>query len=316
MAVALSGGSDSLALLHLMHQLYPDIAITALTVDHQLREDSSYEAMRVNEWMKALDIPHQILKWEHHELQGNLQSNARNARYHLMSEWCLANKTSVLLLGHTQDDQAETIAYQQERSAGPVGLAGMSGARMENNIQLLRPLLGHTRAELQDWLGTQQFPWINDPSNQNTAFARVRIRQQLTENPNEKAELLALGQKMALQRLQIEQDHAKFIEQHITVNDTHLICPLIAFLKLTEDQAAYTLGRILCHIGGDDYPPRYAKRLNALNNIKVNKNQRFTLGHCFIKTQQEQLHFSLEQNSTATRAKPLVPSPFVPIFNS
>ncbi len=314
--IALSGGSDSLALLHLTHQCFPKANITALTIDHQLRDNSAEEAKMVSTWVKALNTPHHTLRWEHCKLTGNLQAEARNARYQLMTDWCHANEFQILLLGHTEDDQAETIAYQQSRNAGPIGLSGMSAKRIENNIQLLRPLLSHSRKELQDWLGERHIEWVSDPSNENTEFARIRIRKALHADPKQKAELLALGQKMATERLEIEQAHTAFIDQHITANESHLHCPLAAFLKLERDQAAYTLGHILRHIGNDEYPPRYAKRLHALDKINSEVNQIFTLGHCFIKIKDEQLSFAPEQNSAASRVKPLVPSPFVPIFNS
>ncbi len=314
LTIALSGGSDSLALLHLAHQAFPQSHLIALTVDHQLRKDSSTEAQQVAQWMQTLGIEHHILTWQHGDVTGNLQASARHARYQLMTNWCKAHNRPSLLLGHTQDDQAETIAFMQQRGAGPVGLAGMSAIREANGITLLRPILGHQRNELQAWLREQSIDWVSDPSNNNTDFTRIKIRQALTENPARKAELLQLGREMSIERMEIEKLHAKFVETHITPQQSTLECSLLAFLMLDEAQAAYSLGRMICHVGGKDYPPRYAKRLHCLEKLKKGSESKFTLGLCQLKVVNEKLTLSPEKDNQVFGVKALVTSPFSPIF--
>lgn len=313
-AVALSGGSDSLALVHLLKETYPEAKMVALTVDHQLREESSAEAQKVNQWMHQANISHHILTWHHDEVAGNLQAKARNARYQLMTDWCKANQIPALLIGHTQDDQAETIAFMQARNSGPVGLSGMSAKRTVNDVALVRPLLTHTRQELQEWLTHKNLEWMSDPSNQNTDFTRVKIRQQLEKDPAQKAKLLELGRQMSIQRLEIERLHRIFVSEHIEQANQSLSCPLSSLLSLDEAQAAYTLGRIIQHVGGNDYPPRYAKRLHCLDKLKKAEELKFTLGHCQMQRVKEQLIFTAEKDSSRFGLKPLVTEPFTPIF--
>ena len=330
-AIALSGGSDSLALLHLALQALGKERITALTVDHALRPESGAEAKRVARWMGELGIAHHILTWQHQGEMKNLQAAARSARYQLMSDWCHRHDVPILLIGHTQDDQAETIAMRQMRGAGSIGLAGMSARRELDGVTLLRPLLAHDRQELREWLQSQKIEWIDDPSNENEDFLRIQIRKELAKNPEQKQELLALGQRMVVERMAIEKTHAAFIAQHMMRNsraggspakqelDPRLRGDYVSlvsspFLKLEEAQAAYTLGCILQHIGGQDYAPRYAKLQRCLQHFRQANPLRYSLGNCLIEQRNEQLIFTREKELSPFTPKPLVPSAFVPIF--
>lgn len=316
LAIAVSGGSDSMALVLLAQQLL-NAPITALTVDHQLRDGSGEEAAKVAAWMQQANIPHHSLHWQHEGVEGNLQAEARKARYALLTDWCKQHDHSFLLVGHTEDDQAETIAFRQEREAGPVGLAGMSALRDVTGITLLRPLLTHTRQELQQWLSTKNVAWIDDPSNENEKFARIRIRNILAKEPVKRAELLALGRQMSIQRQQIEKTHAAFIAEFIQSElPATLMIDLRAFLALEESQACFTLGQILGHVGGDDYPPRYAKLQRAVASLRTGNQPRFTLGHCLLDVAYQKLRVHPETDSLPFGVKPLVPTPFRPIFAS
>jgi len=321
LAIALSGGSDSLALAHLARKnISSQHPLTALTVDHRLRPESAKESATVNRWMTERGIAHDTLNWQHEELTGNLQAEARKARYQLLTDWCKTNDVSILLLGHTLDDQAETIALMRERGASSVGLAGMSAKRAVNEITCIRPLLGHSRQELQDWLRSQNIEWLSDPSNNNTDFSRIRIRQHLAKNPAEKTELLELGKKMAQERIAIERLHAAFVDTAVSIQhkSDSLRVSLKEFLALERSQAAYTLGQLLCFVGGKDYPARYAKRQHAVEQIHHSFAQDnpspFTLGLCQLKVTNEKLLITPEKDSRLFGIKPLVPSPFETIF--
>lgn len=315
LAIAISGGSDSTALLHLARLSLPHSRLVALTVDHGLRPESTSEAQAVQRTMQALGVTHHLLHWQHGGTpSGNLQAEARKARYRLMSEACRREGIEYLLLGHTEDDQAETIAFMQARASGAVGLAGMSARREMNGITLLRPLLGFSRAELRHWLQAQSIRWIDDPSNENEDFTRIRLRRELQADPARKAELLALGRQMEPQRLQIEQRHAEFCRQYATLDENTLHCPVEMLLALGEAQAAYTLGRMIQYIGGQEYPPRYAKRLRCLHQLAAPGKRQLTLGNCLIERNGATLHLRREKDSAPMTAKPLVPPPFTPIF--
>jgi tRNA(Ile)-lysidine synthase len=181
LGIAVSGGSDSLALLHLCAELAEAMGwdLHAATVDHALRPESAAEAARVGEICAGLGVPHQILRWEHGAIAGNLQDQARRARYGLMAEWAQAEGISHVMIGHTADDQAETFLMGLSRAAGLDGLTGMRRDWDEGGVRFWRPLLGLKRSELRDYLTRHGVAWIEDPSNDNDRFARVKARRAL-----------------------------------------------------------------------------------------------------------------------------------------
>ncbi len=175
LAVAVSGGGDSTALLIATWQLRPDVR--AVTVDHGLRPESGDEAREVAKRCASLGIDHTILTWTADHQNGNLQAMARQARQTLIADWARANGVGSVALGHTLDDQAETFIMRLARGSGVDGLAGMTPQTQISGIRWLRPWLGLSRADLRDFLTRQGQGWIDDPSNDNDRFLRVRVRQ-------------------------------------------------------------------------------------------------------------------------------------------
>ncbi|WP_323005891.1 tRNA lysidine(34) synthetase TilS [Pseudorhodobacter sp.] len=180
-AVAVSGGSDSIAVLHLMARLatHEGFALHAVTVDHALRSDSAAEAAWVAQICAGLAVPHQVLRWNHAAIAGNLMDAARRARYGMMSDWAAGQNVSDVLLGHTADDQAETFLMELARRAGIDGLVGMQPQWQQGGVRFLRPFLTIPRAALRDYLSRQGVGWLDDPSNDNDRFARVKARRAL-----------------------------------------------------------------------------------------------------------------------------------------
>lgn len=324
LAVAVSGGSDSMAMALLAKQF--GFEVVALTVDHQLRPESGREAAQVAEWMAAHQIPHYILPWEHAEVQGNLQAAARKARYQLLTQFCKDKQLKALLVAHTEDDQAETIAMRQARAAGAVGLAGMSAVSEQYGVTILRPLLAVTRKALRDYLLHEKQPWIDDPSNENTDFDRIRIRKELVQDSVKRDALLMLGRAMAGERESIERAHSDFVKnavqiaapQQLQVNRT-------LWNILPQEQAIYTISRLLMAVSGREYPPRHHELLTLYTQMQSAKGKA-TLGKCMIVWNQERAtispegvemprgnaHLLTESNSNAL-AKPLVTQPFYSI---
>lgn len=153
----------------------------AVTVDHGLRPESASEAEGVARHCASLGIPHDILRW-HWDGTGNLQDAARRGRRRLIADWARANGIDTVALGHTRDDVAETFLMRLARGAGLDGLSAMQGAWVDG-IAWRRPLLAIGRAELRDYLTAQGVAWIEDPSNDNPRFDRVRARQAMASLP-------------------------------------------------------------------------------------------------------------------------------------
>ena len=175
--VALSGGGDSTALLHL--RLAAGFRVEAVTVDHRLRADSAAEAAAVGEWCRVLGVRHEIRVWEHGAVEGNLMDQARRARMALIAGWAEARGIGVVALGHTRDDVAETVLMGLSRAAGIAGLSGMRREFDAGRVRVHRPLLDAGREELRAWLRGQGIRWVDDPTNENDRFTRVKARKAL-----------------------------------------------------------------------------------------------------------------------------------------
>ncbi len=183
LALAVSGGPDSIALLVLAAAAFPG-RITALTVDHALRDGSAAEAAVVAAACAARGIPHHVLRWQGAKPDANLQAAARDARYALMTGWCAGHGHALLLTAHHADDQAETLLMRLGRGSGSAGLAGIRAARdLGQGVTLVRPLLGVRRAALHAIAAASGWPVADDPSNRNPRFARTAARAMLAATP-------------------------------------------------------------------------------------------------------------------------------------
>ncbi|HEX4848150.1 MAG TPA: tRNA lysidine(34) synthetase TilS [Novosphingobium sp.] len=178
LALAVSGGPDSLALLRLAQAVLPD-RIAAATVDHGLRAESAAEAAHVAAVCARLGVPHAVLKVALAE--GNIQAEARAARYAALAEWMERDGLAALATAHHADDQAETLVMRLGRGSGVAGLAGVRAraAVPGTRLPLLRPLLGWRRAELAA-VAAPLDP-VQDPSNSDARFDRARIRKALAD---------------------------------------------------------------------------------------------------------------------------------------
>ena len=178
LGVAVSGGSDSMALLHLMAD-WGGARLRCVTVDHRLREASAQEAADVGRQAARLGVPHDILSWDEWDGRGNLPEAARNARYGMMADWARRHGLEGVALGHTADDVAETFLMRLARRAGVDGLAAMRARRPHGDIVLHRPLLSARRADLRGYLAARGVTWAEDPSNDNPRYRRTLARRAL-----------------------------------------------------------------------------------------------------------------------------------------
>ena len=183
LAVAVSGGPDSLALLLLAHGV-AGARITALTVDHGLRAESAAEARFVAALSADLGVAHHILPVIVEASGDGPQAAARAARYEAMGTWCAAAGIGALLTAHHADDQAETVLMRLARGAGVGGLAGIRRERPLNDaVTLVRPLLGWKKAELVAIVRAAGVDAVDDPSNRSPRYDRTAVRALLAESP-------------------------------------------------------------------------------------------------------------------------------------
>ena len=249
--VAVSGGGDSIALMHLAARRgAPPVA----TVDHGLRDGSAAEAVAVARAAAALGLPQETLRWEWDRL-GNLQAAARDGRRRLLCEWAGRRGLDWVLLGHTLDDQAETLVMRLARGSGVEGLSAMEEAA----APFLRPLLGVPRAALRDWLTGRGIPWTDDPSNEDPRFERVRARRAIDALGLDPARLSDTAARMARAREALERravETARRLVRPCLPGDVALDRAGLA--ATDEDTRLRILGGALRHVAGALHRPREA----------------------------------------------------------
>lgn len=257
LAVGVSGGADSLALALLAHDWARGQGgrITALTVDHGLRPESGAEAAQVGAWLGSHGIAHAILPWTGPKPTSAIQARARDARRALLADWCRAAGVLHLLLAHQRDDQAETVLLRRQSHSGPDGLAAMAAIVELPALRIVRPLLGLPHASLTAFLAARGQAWLEDPSNQNPAFTRIRLRRALDD---EQVAPLAEGAALAgWARVAHEREVARLLAQFVTIYPqgwASLAWEGVSGADASLSQAA--LARVLRTIGGGAYAPR------------------------------------------------------------
>lgn len=262
-AVALSGGGDSMALVFFLKEWVEEQegSLTTLTVDHRLRPESTIEAKQVAGWMKKAGIKHHILADPASSPTSNVQEYARELRYRLMTEWCQKHRVSFLCTGHTYDDQVETFLLRLQRGSGVDGLAAMPASTQRNGIHILRPIMGFRRDELRNYLKSQNLPWLEDPSNEKDydrnavrKLLRVRANADLSKRFFDTA--LAMGRARAA--LEQETNDA-FSECADIQPEGYGMLKTKEYNTLPEEIALRLLRNMLSALGGNATTPRFEK---------------------------------------------------------
>ncbi|MCQ2966537.1 MAG: tRNA lysidine(34) synthetase TilS [Alphaproteobacteria bacterium] len=283
LAVGVSGGADSLALLHLTCRFAKNHNnnVFACCVDHGLRQNSDKEASYVSELSKKWGANPIVLKWDGEKPQTGIEKKARDMRYFLLFEACYKQKAPFLLLGHHYQDQAETFIIRQQGQSGDLGLACMSEKKSFFDGMMLRPFLGIFPQLLKDYNQQMDIKWVEDPTNHTSEFMRGRLRQNLTREEIKNAfEMASLyGEK----RKKFEKKVCYFFQQYLDFRPLGFaFLPISSFDEDDVDVQSYALGEIIRIIGGKSYAPD-TKRLQAICFSIKNKNFRgCTLGGCRI----------------------------------
>jgi tRNA(Ile)-lysidine synthase len=259
--LAVSGGGDSMALLHLAHDWAPaGVALAVATVDHGLRPAAAAEAEMVARTATALGLPHATLRWRGWDGAGNLQDAARTARRGLLKEWAGEARLDAILTGHTMDDQAETVVMRLARGSGVDGLAGIA-PRRDGAPAWGRPLLGVRRAEIQHWLTTRGHAWLDDPSNDDATFDRVRARRLLAElaGAGLTVERLASTAKHMRRARVVLDDAAEHLRRQAVRQEAgDLVLDRAAFSAARADTRTRLLAAALQWMSGAPFRPRFA----------------------------------------------------------
>lgn len=292
LGVAVSGGSDSRALLELMVDWARkrDRVLMAVTVDHGLRTEAAEEAMFVAKDCAYLNVPHTILRWDGAH-SGNTQDAARRARQRLINDWVKENNLVAVATGHTRDDQAETFLLRLKRGSGVDGLSGMADRVTKNGVLWVRPVLSQRRDALRTELLRRGLYWIDDPSNDDERFDRVKMRNalEMLDEIGLSVDILAdTAGRMRTARGALE---AATLQAARRVAEPRDIGSVRLNVALLCDQPQEVQLRLLAHtlrwISGAEYRPRLQALKLAL--IAVLDGHGHTLAGCLIAPKKGEL---------------------------
>tara|TARA_B100000029_G_scaffold441525_1_gene459398 strand:- start:1159 stop:2229 length:1071 start_codon:yes stop_codon:yes gene_type:complete len=289
-ALAVSGGADSLCLAYFSKIYSYEFGSKAhvLIVDHRLRKESSTEAGKVKKILSRKNIYSQVLRWKGKIPKSNIQKNARDMRYTLLSDFCMRNKIKYLVTAHHGDDQIENFFIRLIRGSGLSGLSSMSEkVKYNSNLKIVRPFLKFEKKDLKyvtlNYFGT----YIKDPSNKNEKFLRVRIRKYRKNMEKEGLDtkkimktvdnLLSADQALDFYKNKAFHKHVSFISKSRCLINRKI------FLEEAREIIFKSFSDVLSLVSGTYYPPRSKKVLNLINRLKSDNYAKSTLGGCVIE---------------------------------
>ena len=301
-AIAVSGGADSLCLSYFANQYRKRFRnkMHVLIVNHNLRRESYLEALKVRKILFKKKIASKILVWKGKVPKSNIQGNARNLRYQLLTDYCSRKKIKYLITAHHKDDQIENFYIRLLRGSGVTGLSSMSEIINYNKeIKIFRPFLHVKKSELRqvtlNYFGT----YIKDPSNENKKFLRVRIRQfrkDMEKEGFDDSKIIKTIDNLLSAKKAIDFYKDKALYKHVTfLSKDNCVINTKIFSEESKEIIFKSFSDVLSLISGTYYPPRSTKILNLLNRIKKIKYNKSTLGGCIIEKKEDFISISKEE---------------------
>ena len=300
--VALSGGVDSTALLHLLGELAPlaKAELYGVIINHNLRKEAKAEAEQAQKTALQAGIKTEIITLAGKPPHSAIQEWARGERYDALCRFA-RQKGGLLLLAHHLDDQNETIAMRLSHGSGLRGLSGMARTSYRQAVPIIRPFLEIPKTALYAYCQQENLSFIEDPSNQKDDFERVRWRKSLYQDEALQSHMMRLGQ--LAERLQRQFDKAliPFLEHLSLHDDLWAEMPQSIFDEMPKEAQLGLLRRLLAAIGGRDYVPSMEAQKQAIAQITA--GQTITIGHVIIKKSGQVLQFLPEAGRPVARQK-------------
>ena len=301
-ALAVSGGGDSMALLHLAarSELIKTSQLHVFTVDHGLRPESAGEADLVKEQANTLGLAHTTLTWDR---PSSSQSHARDKRHRLLAGAAKSEGATILLTGHTRSDNVESFLMRARAGSGWYGLAGMGSLTASpvwpegEGVLVARPMLGVCRADIRSWLEGAGAQWCEDPSNENDKYERVRVRNMLRDAPGLEGKITRIQDRLSALRAARDRKLAECLSAASCSGDR---LELPVFETARVEILAQLLSICAMIVAGTDRPARTARCMSAaqrlMSGCEGQSSVTLTLGGAVIRKSKQTLEFRRESN--------------------
>ena len=291
--VSLSGGPDSLALAYFSKcfQLINNKKVYYVHIDHKIRKNSTKEAKDLKYFIKKFQINCEIFSWKKNKKIRTTQKNARIARYSLLEKFCKKKKIGALLLAHHQDDVYENFFIRMLRGSGIRGLTSFSSkdTYINKNLKGYRPFLDVTKETLLKVTNKVFGYFIDDPSNYNNEFLRIRIRNLLNDLKHEgfnkeKFDLTYCNLHSANETLKYYSDQNILKNTNFFSNNKkNTIVINFKFFEQPNEIVLRSLSSLISKTSRKYYPPRGKIMLNKINEMRGNSFKKTTVGGCIIE---------------------------------
>ena len=302
-AVAVSGGPDSLALAYLAkcYSIKHKIKVKYFIVDHKLRKESSLEAETVKDILNKIDINCKILKWNEKKPSKNIQAEARDKRYSLLANECQKNNINYLLLGHHINDLFENFFIRLVRGSGLKGLISFSKNTKykDKDLNILRPLLDIEKNDLIKISNKVFNFFVKDPSNINKDYKRTRVRNLLKVLAKEGLDKNKL--KLTINNLKDSDKSIKFYVNKNLENNTvflkndNVYILNYSFFDQSHEIIFRSLTTVIQKLGKKYYPVRGKSVNELIKGINAKSFSKVTLGGCFINRINDTILISREK---------------------
>jgi tRNA(Ile)-lysidine synthase len=306
--MAVSGGPDSLGMAasfyHLQQAVRPDLQLSAVTVDHHLRPESTGEAYMVANYMQAIGIDHVILNWVDHGNDEHVSmADARQARYDLMIAHAKEIGATHLATGHQLTDQADTILQRIAHGSGIDGLAGIPPTRDQDGITIIRPVLNLEPDDLKAACRAMGWDWAVDPTNRDPNYTRGKLnvlRDALNQAGFDEGRLSRVAKRARLAKDALDYFTDRAMDNYARWHDTGYW--QMDWAGLSNQPVEIIHRAIIRGIRGivsSNYPPRFDRLSRAVTRLNQNKQDRLTLGGCLIERDHDRVIMCREVGAMA-----------------
>ncbi len=295
-AVAVSGGPDSMSLLFLVNAFikYKKGNLIALIVDHRIRKNSKEEAKFISSYFGKNNINSQILTVNKDKVSKKSMNEARNNRYNLLTDFCIKNNILHLFIAHHKDDNLETFLNRKIAGSDFYGLKSMSELSFYNRVNIIRPLLNFSKQMLLDYNKKNEIEYINDPSNFNLDYTRPTIRnflkksdQKIIKEINKDFESILFYYPYFIQMI-----FEILLKNIVKIDSKKIIVGLDNMKHLNEITAENIIRRIYQFLFYQSNAPRSKKIRILINEIKKLNFKYFNIKGMIVKKNDDFLTFS------------------------